>query len=101
MMSSPSGKRETSVPRHQIITVSSLNTPIVKDSVLADLVLEDGCDVDVSHFVVISVCDFTDFDSSDEDIDEFVVGNVGFDVFNKSSQVFIKLNVESSIPCLS
>ena len=98
MVSAPSGVREISVPRHQIVTVSFFDVPILKDRSLGNSIVEDGSDVDVLDLVVVLVASGSNLNSSNEDVLEFSSFVVCSDGIKQSSKVFVLLDIESSIP---
>ena len=98
MVSAPSGVREISVPRHQIVTVSFFDVPILKDCSLGNSIVEDRCDVDVLDLVVVLVASGSNLNSSDKDVLKFSSFVLGSDSIKQSSKVFVLLDIESSIP---
>ena len=68
MMTSPPGHRESSVPRNKIVTVSSLDTPRLKDRAFGTSVDIDNGNMYVSDLIVVLVSSGSDFGSSDKDI---------------------------------
>ena len=98
MVTSPAGVREISVPWHEIIAVALFDTPMLNDGGFADSIVKDRCDVHVFDLVVVLVRPRTDFDTSDEDVFESSGVPVCSDGIKQSSKVFVRLDVESSIP---
>ena len=68
MMVFPSGVRQTSVPRNQIVTVSLLDIPSRKNGPFTDAVDEHGSNVDVFDLVIVLVWLGSDFDSSHQNV---------------------------------
>ena len=92
------GVRQISVPRHEIIAVSLLDIPILKDCSLGNSIMDDRRHVHVLDFVVVLVRPRSFFDSSNKDILESSGIPVSLDGIKQSSKVLVKLDVESSIP---
>lgn len=98
MMILPSGVRQISVPRHQIVTISLLDSPILKDCSLANSIVKDGCDMHVLDLVVVLEWSGSHFNSSNKDVLESSASPVVSDGIKQSSKVDIRLHVESPIP---
>lgn len=98
MVVAPSGVREITVPRHEIVTVSSLDTPILKDGGFADVVVEDSGDVDVLDLVVVLMGSCTDLNTSAQNVSKSSGVPVGTKPVEDAFEGSIFLDVEACVP---
>jgi hypothetical protein len=98
MMVFPSGVREISVPRNEIITVSFFDTPTFKHRSLGNSIMEDDGNVYVSDLVVVLVASCSDFDSSNKYVLNSSAVGVSPDGIEDSVEIRVFLNVESAVP---
>lgn len=98
MVTFPSGVREISVPRNEIITVSCFDIPIFKNGRLGHAVVEDDADVHMLDLVVVLVGSGTNLNASDKNVSKLSLVVFSLDSSEEFCKVVVKLDVESCIP---
>ena len=98
MVISPSGVRKISVPRYEIVAISLLDIPSLKNGALGDTVDEDDGDVDVSDEVVVLVRSCANLNSPNENILNTSSVEMSTDGIEEELQVFVRLDIEPGVP---
>jgi len=98
MMVFPSGVREISVPRNEIITVSFFDTPTFKHRSLGNSIMEDDGNMDMFDLVVVLEASCSNLWTPNKYVFNSSAVGVSSNGIEDVVEVFVFLHVESAVP---